>query len=227
MGIGHLAVGFAARRAAPAVPLAVLLLAATLLDVLLGAFLLLGLEHARIVPGVTAASPIDLYDYPFSHSLVAAALWSVLFAALFSLYRRNRGAALIAAACVLSHWVLDVISHRPDVPVALHGPFLGLGLWNSVPATIVVEEGMLAAGVVLYLRGTTAKNRGGTWGLGALVALMAVLGAAGYLGPPPPNITPVAVANVASVLLLLVVHAVDRQRTAAGVVPPAPPAATH
>ena len=213
MGIGHLAVGFAAKRASPAVPLALLLLAATLLDVLWGAFVLLGIEHARIVPGITAASPLDLYDYPLSHSLIGATLWSVLFAAALLLFGRGRGAILVAAGCVLSHWVLDVVSHRPDMPVGWRGPYLGLGLWNSVPATILVEEAMLAGGVVLYALTTAPRSRAGTFGLAALAVLLALLGAAGSLGPPPPGITPVAASNVGGLLLLLVAHAVDRART--------------
>ena len=214
MGIGHLAVGFAARRVAPEVPLALLLLAATLLDVLWGTFVLLGVEHARVVPGITAASPLDLYDYPLSHSLIGAAVWSALAAALFLLVPRGRGAVLIVAGCVLSHWVLDVVSHRPDVPVGWRGPYLGLGLWNSVPATIAVEEAMLAAGVLLYARATAPRTRTGSWGLAALAIALAALGAAGSLAPPPPSITPVAASNVIGLLLLFFAHAVDRRRTA-------------
>jgi membrane-bound metal-dependent hydrolase YbcI (DUF457 family) len=215
MGIGHLAVGFAAKRAAPAVPLLVLLLAATFLDVLWSSFILLGVEHARIVPGITAASPLDLYDYPVSHSLVASLLWTGLAAATFLALRRDRAAAALVGACVLSHWLLDVVSHRPDVPVGWHGPYLGLGLWSSVPASIAVEEAMLAAGVLLYLRATRPRNRAGSWGLGALAIALAGLGVAGYLAPPPPGIVQLAVGNLAFLLLLLAAHAVDRQRAAA------------
>ena len=215
MGIGHLAVGFAAKRAAPSLPLAVLLLAATLLDVLWSVFLLTGVEHARIVPGITAASPLDLYDYPLSHSLAGAALWTALAVALLLLFRRERRAAAVVAACVLSHWALDVISHRPDVPLGWHGPYLGLGLWSSVPASIAVEEIMLAIGVALYLRSTSAAGRAGIWGLAALVLVLAALGALGYLAPPPPGIAPVAMGNLAALLFLLLAHAVDRRRKAA------------
>jgi hypothetical protein len=215
MGIGHLAVNSAAKRAAPAVPLLVLLLAATFLDVLWSSFILLGVEHARIVPGITAASPLDLYDYPVSHSLVASLLWTGLAGAAFLAVTRDRAAAALVGACVLSHWLLDVVSHRPDVPVGWHGPYLGLGLWNSVPASIAVEEAMLAAGVLLYLRATRPRNRAGSWGLGALAIALAGLGVAGYLAPPPQGIVQLAAGNLAVLLLLLAAHAVDRQRAAA------------
>jgi hypothetical protein len=214
MGIGHLAVGFAAKRAAPTVPLVVLLLAATFLDVLWSSFILLGVEHARIVPGITAASPLDLYDYPVSHSLVATLLWTGLGAAAFLAVRRDRATAALVGACVLSHWLLDVVSHRPDVPVGWHGPYLGLGLWSSVPASIAVEEAMLVAGVLLYLRATRPRNRVGSWGPGALAIAIAGLGVAGYLAPPPPGVVQLAAGNLALLLLLLAAHAVDRQRAA-------------
>src|SRR5438270_3285539 len=132
MGVGHLAVGFVAKRVSPRTPLAVLMLAAVALDALWATFVLLGLEHARIVPGITAASPLDLYDYPISHSLLTSVLWASAFAAIVQAVLRDRAAAVIAFACVLSHWLLDLVSHRPDLPVGLHGPYLGLGLWRSV-----------------------------------------------------------------------------------------------
>ena len=216
MGIGHLAVGFAAKWAVPRVPLSLLLFAAVFVDALWGFFVLTGLEHARLEPGATAAMPFDLYDYPISHSLLGGILWALVFGGIFFAAKRYRAGAVMLGVVVLSHWVLDVVSHRPDMPVFLKGPYLGLGLWNSVPLSIVVEEAMLAAGVFLYLRATRG---GAVWGLAALVALLAVMGVAGYLAPPPPSVTPLAVSNlVLSIVLLPVAFAIDRRRTAA---PPA------
>jgi|ERR1700682_1264847 len=212
MGVGHLAVGFAAKRIAPGVPLALLLVAATLLDILWSTFILLGLEHARIVPGITAAAPLELYDYPISHSLVGTGLWMLVAGGIFFLVARDRRAAMVVALCVLSHWVLDVVSHRADVPVGWRGPYLGLGLWNSVPATIAVEESMLVLGIVVYMRVSIARSPAGTWGLGALALLLCVLGAGAYLGRPPPDITTLAAGNLAGSLLVLAAHAVDRRR---------------
>lgn len=212
MGIGHVAVGFAAKRLVPRVPVAVLVLAAILVDVLWGAAILAGLEHARIVPGITQASPLDLYDYPYTHSLLAGVLWALVFGGAFFVFKRYRAGALTAGLLVLSHWVLDVVSHRPDVPVFVNGPYLGLGLWRSLPATILVEEAMVIAGIVLYLRATRARNAGGRWGFAAYAAVMLAMGAAGYLGPPPPDIRPIAAFNVLSLVLVLILHAIDRQR---------------
>ncbi|TMA19264.1 MAG: hypothetical protein E6J88_18600 [Deltaproteobacteria bacterium] len=216
MGIGHLAVGFAAKRAVPRVPLGVLLLASIFADALWGAFLLLGLEHARVQPGATAASPLDLYDFPISHSLLGEVLWALLFGGAFFAFKKYRAGAVMLGAIVISHWFLDVIAHRPDMPVFLKGPYLGLGLWNSVPASIIVEEAMLAAGVYLYLKATTGDAK---TGLAIVVGVLAIMGVAGYVSPPPPSLTPVAISNLAlSIVVFFVANAIDRRR----VVRPAP-----
>ena len=213
MGVGHLAVGFAAKRAVPRVPLGVLLLAGVFCDLLWGAFLLTGIEHARIVPGITSASPLDLYDYPISHSLLAGILWALVFGGLFFAKNRYRAGAVMLGVLVLSHWALDTIAHRPDMPVFLKGPYLGLGLWNSVPASIVVEEAMLAIGVFLYLQATEGR---GKIGLAVLVGVFAVMGVAGYLSPPPPSLTPVAVSNlVLAPVVFFVANAIDDRRSIA------------
>lgn len=213
MGIGHLAVGFAAKRAVPRLPLGLLLLAVTFVDILWGAAILLGVEHARLEPGATAAMPFDLYDYPYTHSLLAGVLWALLFGGAFFVLRHYRAGAVMLGALVLSHWVLDVVSHRPDMPVLLNGPYLGLGLWNSKAASVIVEEAMFAGGLWLYLRATTP--RGPQWGLAMLTGVIALLGVAGYTSPPPPSVTPLAVGNLASCVFLVLAQLVDRTRVAA------------
>jgi hypothetical protein len=212
MGIGHLAVGFAAKRAVPRVPLALLVLAAIFVDVLWGAAVLLGIEHARVAPGITKAMPFDLYDYPYTHSLLAGIFWSLVFGGIYFLLNRYRAGAVMLGALVLSHFVLDVISHRPDMPIFFNGPYIGLGLWNSVPASIIVEEAMAIAGLVLYLRATRARNPGGCWGLAAFAVFMLAMGVVGYLAPPPPSVKPLAAGNLLSLVFVLVLHLIDKQR---------------
>ena len=163
MFLGHFAVGLAGRRVTPAASLAAWIAAVQLVDLIWPIFLLLGLEHVRIAPGITAFTPLDFYDYPITHSLVGGVGWAALFAGLW--YWRTRAArtALFLAAGVLSHWVLDVIAHRPDVPVLPHGPYVGLGLWYSVPATLAVELTMFAAAILYIWRDRAEVTRRGSF----------------------------------------------------------------
>src|SRR5512147_3002389 len=148
MFIGHFAVAFAAKRAAPAVSLGTLFIAAQLADLVWPILVLLGIERFEIRPGDTAVTPLAFLHYPYSHSLVALALWGAGLGAAWLVRTRGRPwTGVLIALVVLSHWVLDVLSHRPDMPVTLHGDArLGLGLWNSVPWTVAVESAMFAAG---------------------------------------------------------------------------------
>jgi hypothetical protein len=198
--LGHIALGLAGKRAAPEVSLATWLASVQLVDLLWPIFLLAGLEHVRIAPGITRFTPLDFYDYPITHSLVGSACWAALFAAGWMMTRRNARVAALLAAGVVSHWVLDVISHRPDVPVLPHGPYLGLGLWNSVAATLVVELTMFAAGIVLYVQaGGSGRRRVSFWLLMAF--LLAAYFAASF-GPPPPDTRTLAWSALAAWLLV-------------------------
>jgi len=119
MFVGHYGLSFAAKRGDAEVPLWVLFLAVQLLDVAWAPLVLIGIEKLRIVPGITASNPLDLYYMPYTHSLVAAALWSAAAAALYGLVARQSGgrAALVVGVAVFSHWVLDFLVHRPDLPL--------------------------------------------------------------------------------------------------------------
>jgi hypothetical protein len=183
--LGHFAVGLAAKRAAPSVSLATWIAAVQFADLLWPLFLLAGLEGVRIVPGITAFTPLAFYNYPITHSLLGTLGWAALFAGVWTAVRGRRRAGVLLAGAVASHWVLDVIAHRPDMPVLPTGPYLGLGLWNSVPATLGVELTLFAAGLALYLRaGGTGRRRVSFWLL-IVFLLVAYFGAA--FGPPPPD----------------------------------------
>ena len=213
MFIGHFAVGLAAKRAAPRASLPVLLLAPQVLDVAWPVFCATGLERVRIVPGFTAASPLDLQYMPYSHSLVAALIWSVAFAAAYLAITRDRRGAWVLGACVASHWVLDWISHTPDMPI-LHGagPRYGLGLWNSLPGTLIVELAMFALGAWSYASATRAKDRVGAIGWWALVAVLALAFVGATLGPPPPNADAMIEVAFAGLIVLPVAWWIDRHR---------------
>jgi membrane-bound metal-dependent hydrolase YbcI (DUF457 family) len=131
MFIGHFAVGFASKKFAPRASMAVLLAAPLLSDLLWPIFLLLGWEHVRIDPGNTRFTPLDLYDFPWSHSLVTNTVWAIAFALIYWLWKHDTTGALVVWIGVLSHWLLDWITHRPDMPLYPGGhQRYGLSLWN-------------------------------------------------------------------------------------------------
>jgi membrane-bound metal-dependent hydrolase YbcI (DUF457 family) len=214
MFIGHFAVGFAAKRWVPAVSLGTLFLACQLADLLWPTLVLLGVEKVEILPGATAVTPLDFVSYPYSHSLLGLALWGGLLGLTMWFARRGKGAMFaVVALVVLSHWVLDVVSHRPDMPLTFDGPTrLGLGLWNSRAATVLVESLLFAIGVTLYVRATRPKDGVGRWALVALIAFLATISIANLVGPPPPSAA--AVAWVAESMWLLVAwgYWIDRHR---------------
>jgi hypothetical protein len=208
MFIGHIAVGLAGKKVAPSVSLATWLSAVQLADMLWPLFLLAGMEHVRIAPGITAFTPLDFYDYPITHSLLGSLGWAALFAGGWYIARRNIRVAILLAAGVLSHWCLDVLSHRPDMPVLPGGPYLGLGLWNSVPATLIVELLMFGTGLALYVgSGGAGRRRVSFWLLMAFV-VVAYFGAA--FGPPPPDVRTLALMSLMGWLLIPWVWWADR-----------------
>ena len=166
MFIGHFGVGFAAKRWAPRASLGTLFLAAQFIDLLWPTLLLLGVERVAIAPGNTVVTPLDFEHYPFSHSLLAVAGWAALLAGASLALGKGRRVAGALAALVISHWLLDALTHRPDLPLAPLGDArVGLGLWNSLPATLFVEMALFCAGVWLYARATRARNATGRWAL--------------------------------------------------------------
>ena len=213
MFIGHYAVALAAKKAAPKVSLGTLFFSVQLVDMLWPLFLLVGLEHVRIDPGNTVVTPLDFYDYPITHSLVGALAWSLLFGLVYFGARRYTKGALILAAGVFSHWVLDLIVHSPDLPLMPGGVKVGLGLWNSRPGTLVVELGLYAIGIALYLSATTAQDRTGRYALWALLALFLVLYLGNIFNPtPPPSATAVAWLGLGTWLFVPWAYWIDRHR---------------
>lgn len=171
MFVGHFAPALVAatQRKAPSLP--VLFIGAQLVDWAFFGFVLAGIEHMRIVPGFTASNPMDLYDMPYTHSLAGSAVWAAGFAGLVYAMMRDKTAALIAFAVVLSHWVMDLIVHAPDLTLAGLPPKLGLGLWNLPSVEKPLEIGLTLGGLWLYAR-ATGGLRAGIWGLGAILLLL-------------------------------------------------------
>jgi hypothetical protein len=215
MFLGHYAVAFGAKKAVPAISLGTLLLSAQLADLLWPVFLLVGLEHVRVAPGATVVSPLDFYDYPITHSLIGALGWSLVFGFVYLAVRRYPRGAWVLAAGVLSHWVLDLIVHRPDLPLVPGGMRVGLGLWNSLPGTLVVELGLYVLGIALYVRTTRAADRVGRYALWVFVALLVILYLGSVFSPPPPSDRLIAIAGLGQMLFVLWAYWIDAHRSAA------------
>jgi hypothetical protein len=214
MFIGHNADAFADKRAAPQTSLGTLLLASEFIDVLWPVFLLAGIEHVRVDPGNTVFTPLDLYDFPWTHSLLMCFVWALAFGTVYGVARRDAFAAAVVGAVVLSHWLLDAIVHRPDLPLTPGGTArIGLGLWNSIPGTLALEVSMFAVGLVFYVTYTRAKDRIGAISLWAFVLFLLVSYVAAAFGPPPPSATVIAWVGLAGGLLTVAWgYWIDRHR---------------
>ena len=213
MFIGHIAVALGAKKAAPRVSLGTLIMAAQFVDLLWPIFLLLGVEHVRINPGDTAFTPLDFYDYPVSHSLLTGIGWAIAFGLVYYAVRRSAKNAWIIGGCVLSHWLLDFISHRPDLPLVPGlKTYVGLGLWNSVPATIIVEGALFVVGIALYLSSTVARDRIGKYSFWSFIVFLVFVATGNILGGPPPNVTALAVVAMSVWLLVLWAYWIDKHR---------------
>jgi membrane-bound metal-dependent hydrolase YbcI (DUF457 family) len=211
--LGHFAIAYGAKRLAPQTSLGTLFAAADLPDLVWPWLLLAGVERASIVPGDTAMTPLRFDSYPISHSLATLVGWGLAFAAVHFWRRRRPSDAVVLFALVISHWLLDVVSHRPDVPLWPGGPRLGLGLWNSMPATIALELVLFGTGLGLALSATRARDRIGRWGFAGLAVLLLLIYGANALGPPPPSIQAVAWTGALGGPLFVILAAwIDRHR---------------
>jgi hypothetical protein len=213
--LGHFGLGFAGKRLAPGVSLGTLFLAVQWADLLFFVLAVAGIEHFRVAPGATEITPLDFYDYPWSHGLVSLVVWGLLIGGLYVVFRRSRVGAWLLVAGVASHWFLDLLVHRPDMPVSRRGPYLGLGLWNHPLLTVLAEALFYGLGIVVYLRATRAIDRTGIWALWSLIVVLAAIWTASILGPPPPNERVVMETGLALWLFVPWGYWVDRHRVMA------------
>jgi hypothetical protein len=213
MFLGHYALAFGAKRIAPAVSLGTLFMACQFADLLWPTLLVLGMEAVEIDPGNTLVTPLNFVSYPYSHSLMMLLVWAVVFALLYLAIRRGRAGALTVGALVLSHYFLDLIMHRPDLPITIGGSTrLGLGLWNYPGTTLATESMMFIIGAAIYSSVTRERDRIGKIGLWALMATLVAIYFAALWGPPPPNSQAVAIAGHLSWLFVWWAYWVDRHR---------------
>jgi len=211
--IGHVAVGFAAKRAAPRTSLGLLVAAPLFADLLWPIFLLLGLEHLEIDPNPpNPFLSLSFASYPISHSLLALIGWALIAGGIYRAATKYPPGALWIGFGVVSHWILDFVTHRPDMPLWPGGPKVGLGLWNSVPATIAVEAVMFAAALWIYVRTTRPRDAVGRRSFVAFVVLVLVIYAANAMSPAPPSESAVAWVTLSLWLLPIWAAWFDRHR---------------
>ena len=204
MFVGHYGVSFAAKKVAPSISLATLFIAVQLLDVGWSVLVLLGVEKVRIVPGFTATNPLDLYYMPFTHSLLAALVWS---AGAFVLYR-----ALVVAAAVFSHWVLDLLVHRADLPLYDDSAKVGLGLWDFPAVALGLEATFLFGGLWLYFRTGVTRRAGMLIFAVSILAVQVFV----FFGPPPASDRAAALTALGSYLVFAgVIAALERHQRGA------------
>jgi membrane-bound metal-dependent hydrolase YbcI (DUF457 family) len=212
MLLGHYGVALAAKRLAPQTSLGTLVFAAQWLDLLWPILLVAGIERVEYVPGIMAASPFDFVSYPISHSLIMVLVWAALIAGIYFALRKYRTGAMVVGGLVVSHWVLDFVMHRPDLPLWPGSERYGLGLWNSLPATLVIEFVLLLAGIVLYVRARPARDRIGKWALAAMAGFLIMIFVGNLFSPPPPNQTAVGLLSLGLWLFVPWAHWIDKHR---------------
>lgn len=212
MFVGHFGLALAAKRLSPRTGLGTLGAASQWVDLVWPVLLLLGVEQVRIAPGVTAWTPLDFVHYPWTHSLLLSLAWGALLGGAVGLASRDGRAGWVVGGLVASHWILDFLTHRPDLPLSpWGGPKVGLGLWNHPVATVVVEGAIFAAGVWLYATGTRPLRRSGAVGFWALVAFLVAMAGANQLSVPPGE-QAVAWGTLSMWLIVLWMAWVDRNR---------------
>jgi membrane-bound metal-dependent hydrolase YbcI (DUF457 family) len=212
--LGHYAAAFAAKRYAPTVSLGLLVICAQFIDLLWPLLLLAGIEHVEITPGITVMTPLDFTDYPISHSLVGVAVWSILLGIIIRMFTRSTRAGVVGALLVFSHWVLDLLVHRPDLPLlSTAGTRVGLGAWNHPWLTVILEGGFFLIGATMYARATTPVSATGRFLWFVLLALLALIYVANVIGPPPPSEAVIAISANALWIVVAISWFLDKHRT--------------
>lgn len=214
MFIGHFGTGLAAKKLDSKISLGTLFLAAQFIDLLWPIFLLLGIEKVKIEQGNTSFTPLNFISYPYTHSLFGVLIWALLLGVIYFLFSKNIKSALLLAALVVSHWILDLFTHRPDLQLLPWNDFkMGFGLWNSVALTIIVEGLIFILGAYLYLSATKATNKKGSFGLWGLLIFLSLIYVMNIIGPPPTETKAIAVVGLFQWLLVGWAYWIDKNRT--------------
>lgn len=213
MFIGHFALGLAAKKIDSKPSIGTTMLAAQFVDLLWPFFLIFGIETVSIDPGNTAFTPLDFTHYPYSHSLTAVLIWAILFGGIYYLITKNKKGSLLLGALVISHWVLDFITHRPDLPLSFsENEMVGLGLWNNKALTIIIEGGIFVICTWIYLRSTKAINKKGIVLIWTLLILLVASYITNLAGPPPPNVDAIGYAGLLQWIFIGLGYWADKNR---------------
>ena len=204
MFIGHFGVGLAAKKVATKTSLGTLFLSSQFIDLLWPLFLIFGIEQVKIDPGNTAFTPFDFVLYPYSHSLIAVVIWALIFGSIYFLIKKDLKTSVWLGVLVLSHWILDFITHRPDLPLLIgsNSPMVGLGIWNSVIATILIEGGIFILGVYLFIKTTKARNKIGIYSFWSLIIFLILIYVMNLLGPPPESVDAIGYVGLSQWLII-------------------------
>ncbi len=213
MFIGHFGVGLAAKKIDNKPSLGTLFFASQFIDLLWPILLLVGLEHVKIDPGNTAFTPLNFIYYPFSHGFLSVFIWSILFGLIYFLFKKNIKSSILLGGLVMSHWLLDLITHRPDLPLLPWNDFkVGFGLWNSIVLTMIIEGLIFLTGSYLYFKTTRAENKKGNMGLWSLLIFLCFIYLLNVFGSPPPSEEPIAIAGLSQWLLIAWGYWIDKNR---------------
>lgn len=214
MFIGHFGAGLAAKKIDNRPSLGTMFFAAQLLDLIWPLFLLIGIEKVAIEPGISKVNPLDFIYYPWTHSLLVVLCWSFLFGIIYYLIKKNLRSSIILGILVLSHWILDLLMHIPDLPIFPWSDIkVGLGLWNSVTGSVLIEVAIFGIGIYLYLAATTAKNKKGSLGFWGLVLFLLIIYVMNFFSPPPPSAEAIGYAGLLQWLFILWAYWIDKNRT--------------
>ena len=213
MFVGHLAVSLAAKAIEPKAPLSALVPTTFGLDLIWPIFVLLDVEIVAIVPGITAFTPLDFLFYPWSHSLIMAVMWGAVAAGFMYGPRRSLRVAFLVGAVVVSHWFLDFVTHRPDLPLWPEGPKLGLGLWYSIPGTLIVEGGLFLSAIVIYTRAWKPLDAIGKWAFRGVVGFTGLIWITQPWSTTPPSSSAMATVALAMIIFPWWAAWIDRHRS--------------
>jgi membrane-bound metal-dependent hydrolase YbcI (DUF457 family) len=211
MFIGHFGAGLAAKKIDNKISLGTLILASQFIDLMWPILLLTGLEKAAVEPGNTPFTPLNFISYPFSHSLLAVAIWGFLFGFVYYIIRQDFKSSVLLGLLVLSHWFLDLFTHRPDLQIFPWSDMkVGLGLWYSIPFTIIIEGAIFAAGIYLFLKAKKERDPKFVIRFWSLIIFLSFTYVMNIMGPPPPTYQELAYAGLAMWIFVLWGYWIDK-----------------